>query len=176
MSADLHVCFTGHRESKLPQGAMRKVIVSMLYLEIQSAIADGATVFYTGMADGVDLDAAELVLEQKITHPMLRLIAVLPFPKKQLTDVASDCRYQRILQAADEVVTLCPAYRRGCYEMRNQYMVDHSERVIAVCREMRSGTGQTIRMAKQKGIEVRVIEIDKVEKMLTPSQSDDICN
>ena len=176
MSTGFHVCFTGHREEKLPKGNMRQVIESMLYLEIQTAIEDGATVFYTGMADGIDICAAEFVLEQKARYPFLQLIAVLPFPKDHVADADLNERYQRILDVADEVVTLCHAYRRNCYVLRNQYMVERSARVIAVCRDMHSGTGQTIRMAKRKGLDVRVIDIDEVEKMLTPPQTGDICN
>ena len=43
--------------------------------------------------------------------------------------------------------------------LRNQYMVDCSHKLLAVCRDSRSGTGQTIRMAERAGIAVKVIDL-----------------
>ena len=53
-------CFTGHRPEKLqaPEG----VVTAALEKEIRQAIADGFNVFITGMARGVDIWAAEIVL------------------------------------------------------------------------------------------------------------------
>ena len=53
-------CFTGHRPEKLqaPEG----VVTAALEKEIRQVIADGFNVFITGMARGVDIWAAEIVL------------------------------------------------------------------------------------------------------------------
>ena len=54
------VCFTGHRPEKLKQS--ESVIVKALETAIKEAIADGKNVFISGMARGVDIWAAEIVL------------------------------------------------------------------------------------------------------------------
>lgn len=54
-------CFTGHRPEKLsiPESEVK----AALQKEIHLAIADGITIFITGMPPGVDIWAAEIVLE-----------------------------------------------------------------------------------------------------------------
>lgn len=46
-------CFTGHRPEKLQ--APDSVVVAALEKEIRQAIADGFSVFISGMARGVDI-------------------------------------------------------------------------------------------------------------------------
>ena len=53
-------CFTGHRPEKL--GMPETEVVESLKKEIRTAIADGFQTFISGMARGVDLWAAEIVL------------------------------------------------------------------------------------------------------------------
>ena len=53
-------CFTGHRPDKLRRSETD--IRVDLELEIRNAVSMGITVFITGMARGVDLDAGEIVL------------------------------------------------------------------------------------------------------------------
>ncbi len=154
------VCFTGHRPEKLPSGAAKRMLESLLYEEIRTAIADGADTFYSGMAQGVDIWAAEIVLTFRRQHN-LRLIAVRPFEEhgKELRG-AELYRYESILHAADEIVAVCPQYHRGCYRQRNAYMVARSQRLIAVVTDMHSGTGQTIRMAEKQGLDIRRLMLE----------------
>ena len=70
-------CFTGHRPEKLSVSERDAKV--MLEKEIRLAIADGFNVFITGMAPGVDIWAAEVVLELKNEFP-LKLIAASPHP------------------------------------------------------------------------------------------------
>ena len=55
------VCFTGHRPEKLRRDAEH--IKSDLEREIRQASADGAKVYISGMARGVDIWAAQIVLK-----------------------------------------------------------------------------------------------------------------
>lgn len=153
------VCFSGHRPEKLPQDAERRMLKSLLYEEIRTAIRDGADTFYSGMAQGVDLWAAEAVLLLRKEYPV-RLIAVRPYAThgNELKGSAR-YRYNMVLNGADETIVLAERYHRGCYAQRNSYMVSHSRRLIAVVFNMRSGTGQTIRMAERMGLEVRRLSL-----------------
>ncbi len=53
-------CFTGHRPERL--GMPESEVISGLQKEIHQAIVDGFQTFISGMARGVDLWAAEIVL------------------------------------------------------------------------------------------------------------------
>ena len=73
-------CFTGHRPERLsiPESKVK----AALQKEIRLAIADGINVFITGMAPGVDIWAAEIVLElRKKEELSLKLIAASPHPR-----------------------------------------------------------------------------------------------
>lgn len=54
-------CFTGHRPEKLKQPESEIRIA--LGKEIRTAVNEGFTVFISGMARGVDIRAAEIVLQ-----------------------------------------------------------------------------------------------------------------
>ena len=57
-------CFTGHRPHKLHQP--ESVVIAALEAKIREAIDDGFVTFISGMAWGVDIWAAEIVLRLKV--------------------------------------------------------------------------------------------------------------
>ncbi len=63
-------------------------------------------------------------------------------------------RYRDILKQADAVTYICEHASRSCYQIRNEWMVDHSSRVIAAYNGEKGGTRNTIVYAKRKDIEV----------------------
>ena len=77
--ADLRLhrcCFTGHRPEKL--NTSEKEVKAALRKQIDQAVHDGFTVFITGMARGVDLWAAEIVLDLRKRNKEIRLICAIP--------------------------------------------------------------------------------------------------
>ena len=56
-------CFTGHRPEKLQRS--ENDIRFELEREIRKAIRDNLTVFITGMSRGIDIEAAEIVIQIK---------------------------------------------------------------------------------------------------------------
>ena len=159
------VCmFTGHRPSTLPFGyresdgrcQMLKVVLRHL---IEEQIEAGVDTFITGMAQGTDTYAAEAVLTLKQAYPTVRLIAVLPcrgqtarWPRGAVE------RYERILKACDEVILLQEDYTADCMQRRNRHMVSLADACIAVWNRRPSGTGGTVRLAREKGIPVTVLD------------------
>jgi len=144
-------CFTGHRPEKL--NAPEKVVCEALEQEIRRAIADGLTVFISGMARGVDIWAAEIVLRLRDSGMPIRLICASPyqgFEQGWSTDWQK--RYNAILATADLVRFICPGYSRSCFQIRNEWMVNHSARVIAVYNGEKGGTRNTIEYAERHGI------------------------
>ena len=145
-------CFTGHRPEKL--SVSEHDVKIMLEKEIRLAIADGLNVFITGMAPGVDIWAAEVVLKLKNEFP-LKLIAASSHPGfENRWSLDWQKRYAAIMAKADFIKEVCPHYSRGCYQIRNEWMVDHSAKVIAVWNGTPSGTKNTIVYAKRKGVPV----------------------
>ena len=149
-------CFTGHRPQKL-----RRPIDDIkvdLENEILKAVADGYSTFITGMACGTDIWAGNIVVRLKDRFPDLKLIAAVPFP--DFADGWDDewkAKYDKLLAAADLVKTIAAEYREDAYQLRNQWMVDHSSKVIAVYDWKPSGTGNTVRYAKGLHREIKYI-------------------
>ena len=147
-------CVTGHREIAAGKA---KYVRQELRREVQKALQDGITDFYTGMAQGVDLEFAKIIIAEKALDARVKLIAAVPYAGRMKTKEPS---FHEIIRYCDDVVIICPVYRKDCYHKRNEYLVEHSDRVIAVFdgRE-KSGTAMTIRIAQTKGVETKIIKI-----------------
>ena len=151
------VCFTGHRPEKLTR--TEKDIVRDLEKEIRQAIADGLSVFITGMARGVDIWAAQIVLSLRNSGYDIKLVCACPydgFESGWSNDWKKQCK--EILAAADYVKYVCEGYSRSCFQIRNEWMVNHAARVIAVFNGEKSGTKNTIDYAAKAGVPVVRIE------------------
>lgn len=147
-------CVTGHRDIPADKA---EYVKARLKEEIEQAIADGFTTFITGMAEGVDLLFAELVIEQKAQHPELFLEAAIPYRNRlQSTDPI----FRKCFEGCDGVHVQQEEYSGDCYMNRNRRMVALSSRVIAVYdgRE-KGGTLFTMRYAHTMEREVRAIQI-----------------
>jgi len=150
------VCFTGHRPYKL--GAPENTVKELLKNEIILAIEDGFTTFITGMAQGVDIWAAEIVLSLRENNEALRLVCACPYEGYEKTwNESWRRRYNSILEKADFVKYVCSCYSKPCFQIRNEWMVDHSARVIAAWNGQPSGTKNTVYYAYCNQVEVRNI-------------------
>ncbi len=80
-------CFTGHRE--IPRGAVKR-LAELLDEEIERLAAGGVRFFGAGGAEGFDTLAAQAVLRARARRPELRLILVLPFPRRMTRRLAEN--------------------------------------------------------------------------------------
>ena len=145
-------CFTGHRIMKTTPE-----LVQRLRDTIFNVIKQGVTAFYNGGAIGFDMLAAETVIELKSDYPDIKLHLLLPCPSDEQIkgwNKSQIVRYDKILQAADSVTVVSNHYSRDCMKQRNERLVELADCCICYCTNPRSGTGQTVRMAKDKGIDV----------------------
>jgi len=134
-------CVTGHRNLPAGQDAMR----TALREAVQCAMDNGCTHFISGFAEGADLLFAEVVAEFKQTHP-ITLEAAIPYPRQR------DAQAQRLLACCDKVIVHSDHYHRGCFYIRNRYMVDQSKYDIAVYDGRDTGgTAATVRYAMRQG-------------------------
>lgn len=153
-------CFTGHRPEKLTVSEER--LAALLEAEIRKAIGQEFTTFITGMAKGTDLIAAEIVLRLREEDPRLRLVAALPYPNfGQRWGGGWSERFQRVLSAADQIECVCPCSSWASYQLRNEWMVNHSALVIAAFNGESGGTKNTLDFARKQRVPCVVIDIGR---------------
>ena len=147
-------CVTGHR--KIPADKLAYVETE-LRGAVMAAVNDGYTRFINGGAAGTDLIFAAIVAELKEQGQPLSLEVALPYSGRKKS---KDQGFQKTLAACDKVRAFSERYSRGCYFVRNRYLVDESSRVIAVYDGRDSGgTVYTMQYARSKGKTVQVIKI-----------------
>ena len=154
-------CFTGHRPEKLTM--CENEIKELLNVAIENAISDGFTTFISGMSRGIDIWAAEIVLEKRKSNKKIRLICAVPYEGfESKWNVYDKEKYNGILMTSDHIEYVCTHYSKVCFQIRNAYMVDSSKRVIAVYNGGKGGTQNTIKYAKRKNTEVvNVLSLNK---------------
>ena len=142
-------CFTGHRPEKLNCPA--EIVIEKVCNAIEDAFSDGFTEYITGMAGGIDIWAAEAVLELRKEFPQIRLICAIPFEgfERSWEDHWKK-RYQEILSSSDEIYYISEGYDRGSYQKRNEWMIDHASMVIAGYTGAAGGTKNTLEYAKKQ--------------------------
>lgn len=93
-------CFTGHRPEKLHES--EHIIQARLEKAIQQSIYDGFYVFISGMARGIDLYAADIVLKLRKSNSNIKLICASPFEGfEKRWPLEWQQRYKRIMNEAD---------------------------------------------------------------------------
>ncbi len=104
--------------------------------------------FYCGMASGSDITLGIIVSEMKRMGKDVSLHCILPCKNYN----SSHPYYNEIKNAADEWVTLADNFYKGCDNVRDQYMVDHCDILLAVWDGNKSGgVWSTIRKAQKIG-------------------------
>ena len=160
-------CFTGHRPKGLPCGyneenSSCKRIKNLLYkLTFGIICKKDVSHFITGMAEGIDIWAAETVLRIK-EHTFSNITLEAAIPCRTQTsgwNVKSRDRYNRILKKCDQVTFMQEKYTYDCMMKRNKYMVDSSDYVIAVWNGRPSGTANTIRYAASKNKPIYYVDL-----------------
>ena len=152
----LACCFTGYRPEKYKfdidgDSSDATVLKVKPARYVNELISKGVTEFYCGCARGFDIFAAEAVLEAKKYHPTTKLISVMPFrDMNRGWEPGWTDRLMRVLDQSDDVIVIADGYRRGVYDIRNRYMVDHSEYVITYFDGAVGGTRNTLDYAKRK--------------------------
>ncbi len=169
MSVNKTISVTGLRKHKLKWSSSEyyikeEAMIELLMDILRPKILNGYNSFLTGMATGVDMIFAKAVIRLKAEYNDLTLQAVLPF--KDQENRYADCDkkvYKDILEQCDIVRIIENDYSDNSYKMRNQYLVNNSSILIAVTdnvKKIRSGTTQTINLAKDK---IEIIHINNID-------------
>lgn len=159
-------CFTGHRPQSLPCGfneahpACMKIKRQPRRLIIGLIEKKNITRFISGVAIGVDIWAAEIVLELKAEYPDITLEAAVPCRSQaDRWNKSARERYNRLVSLCDKITLISEQYTADCMMKRNKYMVDNSDYIIAVWNGKPSGTGNTVRYAMKTEKEIYYVEI-----------------
>lgn len=161
------VCFTGHRPNKLGGYDMRNPTMLKLkdkLLEVieELIIKEEKSRFITGGALGTDQAACWCVHILKKKYPHIKNIIATPFKEQDKVWSADQKKwYKRMLDVADEIINV---EELGKYKVsgdkpgefspakmqkRNEYMIDHSEAIVAVYDGSKSGTRNCLNYAKK---------------------------
>lgn len=161
-------CFTGHRPSNLPWGYNEKgvkffIFKLRLYNKIIRAINSGYIHFISGMALGIDMICAEIVLNLKKRYPNITLECAIPCTNQaEKWTNYSIVKYNNILSKADTITYVSSRkYYKGCMHNRNKYMIDNSNLLIAIYNGSNGGTKQTIQYAKSNNLNISLIKLKK---------------
>lgn len=149
------VFFTGHRSTKI----YAEDLYSLVRL-LRKFISEGTVDFYAGGAKGWDMTFADMVLRMREDYVQLvKLHLVLPCPPEEQTarwNKYDKDEYQEILEAADSVEIVSEHNDKNCMKKRNERLVELGD--ICLCyyneKRIRSGTGQTVRLAQKQGKEI----------------------
>ena len=144
--------FTGHRVIK---GTHETKLADLIARAINYAYGRGCRDFYSGGAIGFDTYAAREVLRFRASHPDVRLVMLLPCVDQDARwSYAQRREYRRMLGDADEISYVSEKYTDTCIKERNYRLVRECDILIAYMSNERSGTGQTVSMAKKLGREI----------------------
>lgn len=150
----ISAALTGHRPERL--GYAKDTysteswgrMIDWLKLKIQE---NNITDVYCGMANGCDIAYGIAALELKDEDYSVKLHCILPCKNYN----ASNVWYKMLKEGADEWIELVEEFYKGCDDVRDQYMVDHSDKLFAIWDGHKSGgVWSTIRKAQKKDIEI----------------------
>ena len=151
-------CFTGHR--KIPDDRWDFILRTLVKI-VTILASSGYRYFICGGALGFDTLAANAVTAAAEKNSDIRLILALPCLNQTEKWLGADDgeehirEYRRLKGLAHSVVYTGEMYSDDCMKKRNQFMVDNSSFCISYYNgAVRSGTGQTHRMAVKAGLTV----------------------
>jgi uncharacterized phage-like protein YoqJ len=143
--------FTGHRIMSAAEAVELDALVEQICLKLYKQ--NHVTHFICGGAIGFDTLAARVVLRLRKRYPSVKLHLYLPCTDQAKKWSLHDKEvWQEIYNAADErYFVLNDKYIPGCMQQRNRAMVDAAYFAVAFCKNKRSGTYSTVKLAHEHG-------------------------
>ncbi len=166
MDREKTVCLTGHRPRLLPWGydesknscqKFKECLKNVFCEEIE----DGFSIFMTGMAEGFDMIATEVLLELR-EEKDISIIAVIPCARQEIKwKKSQQLRYKKLIDECNQQIVLSQHYTSQCMIERNKYMVDRASLCIACFNGRPSGTEKTLKYALANDCKIRIINPEK---------------
>jgi len=173
------VSFTGHRPNELfgtydLNNPKAKMLATKMLQVIEELIeTEGASHFISGGALGTDQIAFICVNKLKQKYPHIKNILAIPFRNQDSNwkGEQDKKRYEKIKSLADDVVFVdeidyynkdksveVGAFSNKKMQLRNMYMVDQSQIVVAVYNGQKSGTQNCVNYAERKKKKIIVMD------------------
>lgn len=140
------VAFTGHRPNKLGGYKLPNPTYNYVCQQIEKTLlAEKPDEAIIGMALGIDQWAANIC--HKLGIPFT---AAVPFVgQEKAWPESSQKTYHKLLKLSKKVVIVCEGeYEAIKMQIRNQWMVNNSDKLIAVWDGTNGGTGNCVKYAK----------------------------
>ena len=136
--------FAGHRHIPAPRSSVDEVIETILQ-------TDRAFTFYSGGMGEFDAQCEAAVRGAKRRHPELaiQLVLVLPYMSNRLNTYKT--YYEEMYDGIVIPEELLGVHPKAAITMRNRWMVDASDYVIACVRRDFGGAYETVKYARQAG-------------------------
>lgn len=156
--------FTGYRPFKMPfgydeDGETGKKFKKRLLIAIEDLIRQGYLHMISGGAQEMDIMAAEAVIELKKKYDSVTLELAIPY-ENQAEEWTEDYRkrWQTCVDAADMMTVISHEFTDNCFMLKNHYLVQQADVVLACFDGQDEGTKQTIEYAKEYGCPVVIIK------------------
>ncbi len=156
--------FTGHRPHKLPWGNNEEderclELKCLMEKEITRLVREeNVTYMLSGMAQGIDIYAAEIAIKLREQNPDIFLECVLPHEEQAARwSLFWRNRYFSVMERCDKEYLLQDIYTADCYAKRNAYIANRCDILLAVTSGARSGAEQTVKMAQSLDKTILVI-------------------
>ena len=156
--------FTGYRPQKMPFGFNesdpRCIDFKRRVKDTIQALYDmGYRHFISGGALGMDMFAAEAVLELRAQHPDMILEMVSPFDDQAARwSPELRARHDWLFAQADITTATGHAYTRSAMFRRNHYLVDNADLLLAAYDGQPGGTAMTCELARRYDVPVMKIK------------------
>jgi uncharacterized phage-like protein YoqJ len=150
------VAFTGHRPEKLGGYKLPNPIYIKVCQQIESTLKElNPEKVISGMALGVDQWAAFISYKLKIPF-----IAAIPFINQESKwPTFSQETYNKLIKLASEKVIVSDGeYSANKMQIRNEWMVDRCDQLIAIWDGSSGGTGNCVNYAKSKNKSIIYID------------------
>lgn len=156
--------FTGYRPQKMPFGFDETDprcidFKKRVQATIHTLYDMGYRHFISGGALGMDMFAAEAVVELRKQHPEVILEMVSPFDD-QATKWSPElrARHDWLFAQADITTATGHAYTRSAMFRRNHYLVDNADLLLAAFDGQPGGTAMTCELARRYDVPVMKIK------------------
>lgn len=174
--------FTGPRPKNLfgsydPMVESNKRMLLALREEIIRLVTEeGVETFVTGMALGIDLWAARIVMKLRETNEAfkdVKLVGAVPCAGQESRwPKAGQEEWSKVYDACDEVhFVQAEKYTDGCMQRRNEWMVDHASYCLAVFTGKSGGTMNCMMYAYEQGLSDKVFLLNpyslRIQKGIT---------
>ena len=152
------MAWTGHRPEKIGGYVTPNPVEQAIRQKVRRFLCDlKPDKCIVGMALGVD----QLVAEECIKYG-IPFVAAVPFPgQENRWPEASKRKYKALLDKAAEIVIVCPTYSRAALQLRNEWMVDHSDALIAIWDGSSGGTANCVAYANSTTNYVATIPVPR---------------